>query len=69
MRLVTFEKNGKEQPGVLTDEGRKVLAAGALGLPYGSMAELIKHLTKQERAALEKAAEGAEGYPLTETVI
>ena len=66
MRLVTFQIEEKEQVGVLSDEGRRVIAAEALGLPYTTMNELIEGLTAKERQWLAEAASKGEGIPLSQ---
>ena len=56
MKLVTFARNGEEQVGVLNQAGDRILPAVLAGVNYGSMNELIRHMTAEERKALEQLA-------------
>ncbi|MDO4261830.1 MAG: fumarylacetoacetate hydrolase family protein [Eubacteriales bacterium] len=64
MKLITFEKDGRELAGVLSRNERFVLPVSSLGLPYESMQELICGLTAAERQLLSDAAAGQDGQGL-----
>ena len=69
MKLVTFEKDGWREAGVVTGSGTGVIPVTAVGLPYRTMNELVRSVTPEERRALATAAAGGTLYseiPLSE---
>ena len=69
MKLVTFEKDGWREAGVVTTSGTGVIPVTAVGLPYRTMNELVRSVTPEERRALAIAAAGGTLYseiPLSE---
>ena len=69
MKLVTFEKDGWREAGVVTGSGTGVIPVTAVGLPYRTMNELVRSVTPEERRALAIAAAGGTLYseiPLSE---
>lgn len=70
MRLLTYRKDGREQVGVLTVVGEEMFVCpiAAAGLPYDTMAELVRGLNDEERARLAAlaASRSAAAFPLKE---
>lgn len=59
MKLVTYEMKQQEQVGVLGACETHIYPIASLGLPYGTMNELIQRITPAERALLSASASKA----------
>lgn len=56
MKFVTFEKNSKEQAGILNFQETHIYPVSALGLSYQTMNELIQNITPEEKSFLAASA-------------
>lgn len=57
MKLLTFNYQGKERIGVLSNSEKTIYPISGFGLKYSTMNELIANLTKAERKTLEDGVE------------
>ena len=62
MKLITFEYQGQEQIGLLSEDGQRIAPAAALGLPWHTMNDLIREITEEEKEQLRKT--GPDAYTL-----
>ena len=56
MKLLTFEYNGKEETGILSADGEKVIPLSKLEINYSDMNDLIDNITEKEMEMAEAAA-------------
>ena len=56
MKLLTFEYNGKEELGVLSSDGKKVIPLSKLEINYSDMNDLIDNITEKEMEIADSAA-------------
>ncbi len=56
MRLLTFRYEGQTAPGVLSEDGTKVIPISAFGLSYPDMLSLIRHALPEELERLRTQA-------------
>lgn len=57
MKLITYEKNQKEQVGILNTAETHIYPAAAFGVPYRTMNELIRMSTPEEKSLLAASAD------------
>ena len=64
MKFVTYQKEDREIPGILTSDGRQVLALAAVlrSEHCGDLSAFIREHTEEEMALLRKAQEEPSGY-------
>lgn len=59
MKFVTFERDSKEQVGILNSCETHIYPVSALGLSYQTMNELIQNITSEEKTLLAVSAQKA----------
>lgn len=57
MKLITYEKNKKEQVGILNTAETHIYPISSFGLSYRTMKELIQMITEEEKSLLSASAD------------
>lgn len=57
MKLITYEKNQKEQVGILNTAETHIYPISSFGLSYRTMKELIQMITEEEKSLLSASAD------------